>query len=101
MSGTREDNRGAQLARSLLILSQLADLRYGATLADIVEFVEGRALRRCCERTIRRDLILLERLGYVGRSDAERGYPVRWKLNPATPAVLWDSPRSKELAHVA
>ncbi len=87
----REIDRRNQLERSLFILAYLADLRLGATLLDVVAVVESCPVKGCCERTIRRDLLLLERMGYIDSSRPDVRLPARWKLNPITPEALWNA----------
>ena len=83
MAGPRMQS---QLERTLLIIELLAPLRHGATVDEIVEDVGGILGVKYVERTIRRDLSTLKRLGIVEHGSrgpqGQRGpVPTKWRLN--------------------
>lgn len=54
-------SRGRQLYRGLALCLHLQELRYGATLEELAFRLQD----QCCERTVRRDLAVLEALGCI------------------------------------
>lgn len=59
------ENRLLQVSRILMLIDLLAPLRYGATIADLVQDVSESMEQSFCDRTIRRDLNMLETLNVV------------------------------------
>ncbi len=68
-----------QLERVLVVIELLSALRFGAPLGSLARDV-SQALEPVCDRTIRRDLEVLELLGHVSRQRRSDGATV-WLWN--------------------
>lgn len=88
-----------QLERVLLLIELLAPLRCGARLPELTDDLNDTLGTEYCERTVRRDLAALERLGLVEPVVA----PPRYKPGPVCPRWRWTdrSVRGAICRHVA